>query len=83
VDVRLGILNLVGLAVAVAFAVPMAGFGLSLLVDGRPLGAAFLVLAGLFLLGKHVLTTPTDLRERLLGRLVGGAVDPDADEESR
>ena len=79
---RIGIVDLVGLAVALAFAVPMAGFGLDLLARGRPLGAAFLGLAGLFLLAEHALTTPTDLPGRILGRLAGGVVvDPEEPSE--
>jgi len=80
---RLGLLDTLGLAAALALAAPLAHFALILLDEGRPLGWAFLLLAGLLLVGQHYLTTPQDLpaaaAERILGR---AAKEPDSDSDS-
>lgn len=55
-----GLIGTLQLAAAVVFAVPVAAFGLLWLADGRPLGLAFLAVAGLMLLLPHVLTNPLD-----------------------
>jgi hypothetical protein len=73
-----GILDLVSLAVVLALAVPMGLFGAELLLDGHAVGAAYLALAGVLVVGQHVLTTPDDLPTRAVQYVVGAAVrDPD------
>ncbi|MFB6135748.1 MAG: hypothetical protein ABEJ04_03230 [Halobacteriaceae archaeon] len=68
------------LAVAAAFAAPLALFGLNALLSGDPLGAAFLALAALFVAVQHVLTMPQDLLGSALQRAAGAVVeDPDDD----
>lgn len=77
---RLGLLDTLGLAAALALAAPLVHFALILLGEGRPLGWAFLLLAGLLVVGQHFLTTPQDLpaaaAERILGR---AAKEPDSE----
>ena len=55
-----GILDLVGLAVTLAFAIPLGAFGVSLLFSGRPLGAVFVGLAALMIAVERYLTNPLD-----------------------
>jgi hypothetical protein len=77
--VALGILDTVGLAAALALAVPAAGFGVSLLLDGDPLGAVFVVLAVALVAVEQVLVTPGDLPARAVEAVVGTvAEDPES-----
>lgn len=67
-----GLVGTIQLAAAVVFALPLALFGLQWLADGRPLGLAFLAVAGLMLLLPHVLTNPldpTDVAESVAGQV--------------
>ncbi|MEF8841562.1 MAG: hypothetical protein V5A62_08035 [Haloarculaceae archaeon] len=76
-----GILGLVGLAVTLAFAIPVGLLGLDMLTRGDTLlGAGFLAVAVLMVLLQEHLTTPGDVPGRVAGRLVGRvAKDPEAD----
>jgi hypothetical protein len=90
-----GILGLVGLAVTLAFAVPVALLGLDMLGDGNTLvGGGFLAFAVLMVLLQEYVTSPMDLPGRLAGAVVGGIVkqpesgsgsdpDPEADDGRR
>jgi hypothetical protein len=78
---RLGLLDTLGLAAALALAAPLVHFALILLGEGRPLGWAFLLFAGLLVVGQHFLTTPQDLPAAVAERVVGGAAkDPEKDD---
>lgn len=73
----MGILRLVELAVTLSFAAPAAYLGVQTLLDGNPMGWAFLALAALFLAMNVFIDTPADMIESKLGRVVGSfAKDP-------
>lgn len=55
-----GVLGTIGLAVTLAFALPLAVFGATLLADGRPLGAVFVAIAAAMILVERHLTNPFD-----------------------
>jgi hypothetical protein len=76
-----GILGLVGLAVTLAFAVPVGLLGLDMLTKGDTLlGAGFLAVAALMVLLQEHLTTPGDVPGRIAGRIIGRvAKEPEAD----
>jgi hypothetical protein len=76
---RLGILETVGLAASLIFAVPLGLFGVESLLSGRPaLGAGLVVVAVLMVVLPRRLTTPADLPGAVVERVVGRAVkDPD------
>jgi hypothetical protein len=80
---RLGILETVGLAGSLVFAVPVGLFGVESLLAGRTtLGAGLLVVAVLMVVLPRRLTTPSDVPVAVAERVVGGAVgDPDEDDE--
>lgn len=73
------ILGLVGLAVTLAFAIPIALFGLSMLGRGRTFWGAFaLAVAVLMVLMQEYLTTPGDIPAEVAERVVGTvAKDPE------
>jgi hypothetical protein len=79
---RLGILETLGLAASLVFALPVGGLGVTFLLDGRyPLGAGLVVVAVLMVVLPRRLTTPTDLPAAAVERVVGRAVEvPDEDE---
>jgi len=69
-----GLVGTIQLAVVLVFALPVALFGIQWLLDGRPLGLAFLALAAAMLALPHFLTNPfdpADVAEAAVGR-VGG-----------
>jgi hypothetical protein len=67
-----GILGLVGLAVTLAFAIPVGLLGLDMLTKGDTLiGGGFLAFAVLMVVLQEYLTTPGDIPGRVAGRLVG------------
>lgn len=68
------ILDLVSLAVALAFALPIGLFGAELLLGGDPLGVAYVAIAGGVLAAQHVLTTPEDVPARAVQYVVGRVV---------
>lgn len=78
-----GIIGLVGLAITVAFAIPIALFGLSLLADGATLvGAAFVGIAALMVVLEELLTTPGDIPGKAAEKVVGAVVkEPEEPEE--
>ena len=78
-----GILGLVGLAVTLAFAIPVGLLGLDMLSSGNTLvGGGFIAFAVLMVLLQEYLTTPGDIPGRVAGRLVGTvAKDPEAGSE--
>ena len=79
-----GILGLVGLAVTLAFAIPVGLLGLDMLTKGDTLlGGGFLAFAVLMVLLQERLTTPGDVPGWVAGRLVGRvAKDPEDESES-
>ena len=67
-----GIIGLVGLAVTLAFAIPVGLLGLDMLTKGNTLvGGGFLAFAVLMVVLQEYLTTPGDIPGRVAGRLVG------------
>jgi hypothetical protein len=80
---RLGILETVGLAASLIFAIPVGMYGIETFVSGnRVLGAGLLFVAVLMVVLPRRLTTPADLPGAVLERVVGKAVkDPDSDED--
>ena len=63
---------MIGLAVTLAFAIPVGAFGVSWLLDGRPLGVAFVALAALMIAVERYLTNPldpTDVGEAIVDRV--------------
>jgi len=67
----MGILRLLELAITLSFAAPAAYLGVQTLLDGNPMGWAFLALAALFLAMNVFIDTPADMIESKLGRVVG------------
>lgn len=70
----LGLIGTLQLAAAAVFALPLAAFGLGWLADGRPLGLAFLGVAGLMLALPYFLTNPldpADVAEKTVERVSG------------
>jgi hypothetical protein len=85
--VRLGILETVGLAASLVFAVPVGIAGGGFLLGDRPfLGGVLVVVAVLMVVVPRRVTTPGDVPGAVLGRLAGRAVEPpdaaEAGEES-
>jgi hypothetical protein len=84
---RLGILETVGLAASLVFAIPVGLYGIETLVSGnRLLGAGLLIVAVLMVVLPRRLTTPADLPGAVLERVVGRAVkepESDGDDEER
>ena len=84
-----GILGTVGLAVTLAFAIPVGLLGLDMLTKGDTLlGGGFLAFAVLMVVLQEYLTTPGDIPGRVAGRLVGTVAkepegEPDAGEGPR
>ena len=79
---RLGILEMVGLAATLVFAIPVALFGLEHLVGGDTLvGVGLLVVAVLMVVLPRRLTTPQDIPGEVAERVVGSAVKSDDDSE--
>ena len=70
----LGILDTVALAVALAFAVPLAIFGATMLRAGDPLGAVFVALAVALVGAKVLLPSVDDVAARAVGTV---AKEPD------
>lgn len=70
-----GLIDLVGLAVTLAFALPVGMFGFNMAVDGRPVGFGLLALAVAMVVLPHYLWSPPslgDLAGGVVGRLTGG-----------
>lgn len=78
----MGIMDTIGLAASLVFAIPVAIFGLNRLLDGQQLfGAGLLVVAALMVLLPQKLTTPMDIPQKLAGKAVDKAVKTPDDEE--
>ena len=77
------ITGLVGLAVTLAFAIPVGLLGVQFLLDGSTVvGAVFLAIAALMILINEYVASPGDLPGMLAGKVVGSvAKDPETDEE--
>lgn len=74
----MGILRLIELAITVSFAAPATYLGIQTLMEGNPMGWAFLALAALFLGMNLLIETPADIIEKKLGRVIGiFAKDPE------
>ncbi|GAB6862146.1 hypothetical protein ACFR97_05825 [Haloplanus litoreus] len=82
---RLGILDTLGLAATLIFAIPVGLYGVESALAGRPaLGVGLVVVAVLMVVLPRRLTTPADLPGAVVERVVGDAVkepEADADEE--
>lgn len=65
-----GLIDLVGLAVTLAFALPVGMFGFNMAIDGRPIGLGLLALAVLMVVLPHYLWSMPSF-----GDIAGGAVD--------
>lgn len=80
---RLGILDTVGLAGTLVFAIPAALLGLEFLVSGdRPfLGGVLVVVAVLMVLLPRYVVTPSDIGAKVAGEAVERAVDVDSGTE--
>ena len=78
-----GVLETIGLALTLVFALPVALLGLQFLVlDNRPLlGAGFLAIALLMIAVEQYVTTPTDLPGMVLGETVGKVVTMPGEED--
>lgn len=81
----LGILDMIGLAATLVFAIPAALLGVQKLLEGdQLLGGVLVAIAVLMVYLPQRLTTPQDLPGRALQFVVGGAVaDPDETESGR
>lgn len=73
------ILGTLGLALTLAFALPVGYAGVVLLSEGRTtFGAVLLVVAVLMVLIERYVTTPMDIPGEVAGKVIGGAVkEPD------
>jgi hypothetical protein len=82
---RLGILETVGLAASLVFAIPVGLYGVEAFLSGdRALGAGLLIVAALMVVLPRRLTTPADLPGAVVERVVGGAVkEPETDDENQ
>jgi hypothetical protein len=77
-----GIMDLIGLAAALAFAIPVALFGLGRLAGGEVLmGGALLGVAVLMVVVEEYVLTPSDLPKVIASKAVRRAVDRSDDEE--
>jgi len=76
-----GIIGLAGLAVTLAFAIPVGLLGAEALLAGRPVGAVYLGVAVGMVAVEEYLTTPWDLPGRAVERAVGAVVEVPDDEE--
>ena len=76
----MGILDLITLAVALAFAAPAALFGVETLLAGDPTGWVFLAFAAAILVFERYVTTPTDVPVIAAQRATDTVVDTPDDE---
>ncbi|MDL5361804.1 hypothetical protein [Halalkalicoccus sp. NIPERK01] len=69
---HLGILDMIGLAASLVFALPVGVFGLNRLLDGQTiLGGGLVVVAAAMVLLPQMLTTPMDLPAEVVETAVG------------
>lgn len=81
----MGLMDMVGLAASLVFAIPVGIFGLNRLVDGQYLlGGGLVVVAVLMVVLPQRLTTPMDIPGKLAGKAVGKTVKmPEEEDENR
>ena len=78
----MGIMDTIGLAASLVFALPVGIFGLNRLVDGQTLlGGGLVVVAVLMVLLPQKLTTPMDIPQKIAGKAVGTAVKTPDDQQ--
>jgi len=81
--VRLGILETVGLAATLVFAIPAGVLGVQFLLGDRPvLGAVLVVVAVLMVVVPRVVTTPGDVPGTVVERVAGRVVETPEEAES-
>ena len=85
-SVALGILEQLGLAATLIFALPVAVYGIQRVLDGQTaLGVGVLVVAVLMVLLPRRLTSPDDVPSKVAEKAVGSVVkapdDPDGEEK--
>lgn len=80
---RLGLLETVGLAASLVFAIPLGIYAVERMLGGETVvGGAFLLVAALMVLLPRYLTTPGDLPGKAAERVAGDVVaDPEEREE--
>lgn len=79
----LGILDQLGLAASLVFAIPVALYGLQRAAGGDPMiGGAFLVVAALMVYLPQRLTTPGDIPGKAAEKAVSTAVGSDAEADA-
>jgi hypothetical protein len=77
----LGIMDTIGLAATLIFAIPVGLFGVEKVLAGDPLfGGALVVVAVLMVALPQKLTTPADVPAKIAGKAVEKAVVTDDDE---
>ncbi len=77
----MGILDMLGLAATLVFAIPVGVYGVQALIGGNlPIGTFCVVVAVLMVAVPNVLTTPSDLVTKLFQGAVGKAVRTPEDE---
>jgi inner membrane protein involved in colicin E2 resistance len=77
-----GVIDLLGLAGSVVFAIPVAFFGLLRMLDGDLLvGTGFVVFAAVMVVGMEIYTSPTDVAGNVLSSAVGKIAKRPDDEE--
>lgn len=80
---RLGILDTLGLAATLVFAIPIAFVGVRLVLEDQLfLGGFLLLTAGLMVYLQRVATTPEDIPIKIAEKLTGGLVKPPEEETS-
>jgi hypothetical protein len=72
-----GILDLIGLAGVLVFALPLGILGVQFVIDGRGLGWVLLVAAVLMVLFEERVTTPRDLPGAAAERAADRVLSPD------
>jgi hypothetical protein len=78
---RLGILDTLGLAATLVFAIPIAFVGVRLVLEDQLfLGGFLLLTAGLMVYLQRVATTPEDIPIKIAEKLTGGLVKPPEEE---
>jgi hypothetical protein len=78
----LGILDMIGLAATLMFALPVAVFGVQRVLGGDALlGWGLVAVAALMVALPHYLTTPADLPGKVAGSVVGRTVKDERREE--
>ncbi|SDM03819.1 hypothetical protein SAMN04487949_0600 [Halogranum gelatinilyticum] len=81
----MGLMDMVGLAASLVFAIPVGIFGINRLIEGQHLlGGGLVVVAVLMVLLPQRLTTPMDIPGKLAEKAVGKTVKmPDEDDEQK